>query len=178
MSLKCSRKAQRWEVNYQISLFTNKLWCFSHIDLTARDLNPALRVLLTDVCALARLSSKHCWQAWLVRLLKNLSSRHAIKPEHSSKHCGSEAARHWVNWPQQISILAKYVFNLGLFNSVRLTDRDELEKFGQYIEFLLNMAKNNKLVYCRGLQPLMEVPVLLLQNIRGQWLYIKHQSLF
>lgn len=48
-----------------------------------------------------------------------------------------------------------------------------------YIKFLLNPAKNKKVLWAAGgLLSLVEIALLSLQNIRGQWLYIKLQSHF
>lgn len=120
--------------------------------LTARRLtprpSPGLRVLLTDSCVLASLSSKHGWQAWLGKLLKTLSSRRAIKPERSSQHRGSAAVF------QRIFISAKCVFSPGLSDPARITDGGCLKKiwlaFWTWLKITSWLHRQGFTASCRG----------------------------
>lgn len=77
---------------------------------------------------------------------KNLSTKHAIKQEYSSKSCRSVATRQQVNW-QQIS---KYVFKLSFHFSAHHRQRWVWKIWLAHKICLFNKAKNNKLVSPQG----------------------------
>lgn len=181
-------------MEYDCSL--NKHLCISHVKLKASrrkfstkgsyGIRPWLGgwggFLDWHLCTSFGYHPKHRWQAWLGKLKKKKKKTFqagcAIKLERSSKtlrKCSnSPASRLAADF-----ISGKCVFNLGLSNPALVSVRVELEKFGgRRKSSLWTSLKITSVFHHRGLQLLVDAAVLSLHNIRGQWLYIKHQSHF